>query len=382
VWVENITFDGPVADITRAGVFMLTLAALVSPYCFGPRPFSRAVTKPVPVVLAMVIAAVGATFAHLSYPSVVKAASLAIGVELTAQNGDPRLAIYLLSIATLMWTLASCVLAGAPSRRMIGAGIALVVLGGYAFRWPNHYLLPLLGLSLIAEASRTVRDEELDALPIAAQTPPIADATWSSFVGLVVAGLRRTFGEVHSLTTRGENDLVSTVFVGAKDGLAVRARVERYHGSVLALDIVVGKEIDEVRGATLVLWATPTAANGANPAGPPAAPVFRTTDGELDAKFRTRGSLLAFNALFDDALRARTVAQLDGWLAYWDKEGLRYRAYPGHGSPLDHPIPLSDLALNRPASAERLVAVFELLAELGARGVTPAPIEAPKELTE
>jgi hypothetical protein len=42
VWVEAITFDGPVADVTRLGVFTLTVAALVSPYCFGPRPFARA----------------------------------------------------------------------------------------------------------------------------------------------------------------------------------------------------------------------------------------------------------------------------------------------------------------------------------------------------
>ena len=95
-----------------------------------------------------------------------------------------------------------------------------------------------------------------------------------------------------------------------------------------------------------------------------------------------RGSSLAFNKVFDEGLRARAIATLDGWLAYWEPEGLRYRVYPGRGAPLDHPIPLSDLALGRPASAERLVAVFELLVEIAARGVTPQPTEAPKELTE
>ena len=70
-------------------------------------------------------------------------ATLAIGVSLDQDQADPRLAIYLLAFATLSWTLASCALASSPARRQIGAGIAMIVLGGYAFKWTHHYLLPL-----------------------------------------------------------------------------------------------------------------------------------------------------------------------------------------------------------------------------------------------
>jgi hypothetical protein len=73
------------------------------------------------------------------------------------------------------------------------------------------------------------------------------------------------------------------------------------------------------------------------------------------------------------------IATLDGWLAYWDKEGVRYRVYPGRGAPLDHPMPLSDLALGRAATPERLVAVVELLVEIGVRVL---PAAAPAEPTE
>lgn len=379
LWPEN-AFDGPGITVTRLGVMALCLAALVSPYVFAPRPFARAVTRPMPIVFAMGIAALGAVIARTWYLTVANAASLAIGVEITQAHPDPRLALYLLAIATLAWTLASCAIAVSPARRMIGAGIALVVLGGYGFRWPNHYLLPLLGLAIVVDAVRRVRDEELSQMPIASETPPIADTAWSSYIGAVKAGLERTLSDVHTLTTRGDGGLSSTVIVGTKDGLPVRTRIERIDGSVIALDIVLGREIDELRGATLTLWAIPPRALGINPAGPPAAPLFRAGETAFDERFKMRGSAAAFNRLLDDGLRAGVVATLDGWLAYWEPEALRYRVYPGRGAPLDHPMPLSDLALARAASPDRLIGIVELLVAIAIRGVKVEPSTEPTTL--
>lgn len=385
VWPDTM-FDGPGIALTHAGVIALCFAALATPYCFAPRPFARAVTRPGPVLFAMAVAGAGALLARSGYPYLARGAMLAVGVELTSGQPDPRLAMYLLAVATLAWTLASCAGAASSARRAVGAGLALIVLGGFGFKWPHHYLLPLFGLVLISGAVRRVRDDELAAMPIVSETPPIADAAWSSYIALVTQGLRRVFGEVHSLTTRGEAGLTSSVIVGEAAGITVRMRIERIEGSVLALDVVLGREIDEVRGATLTVWAIAPRALGVNPAGPPAAPIFRTGDSPFDERFKTRGSAPAFHRLFDEGLRARAVATIDGWISYWDHESVRYRVYPGRGAPLDHPMPLSDLALGRAsATAERLVAVVELLVELASRGVRPTPasedMPEPTELT-
>jgi hypothetical protein len=378
LWPEN-TFDGPTVSIRHGGVLALSLAALASPYVFAPRPFARAVTRPIPVLFAMTVAAAGALIARTWYPQIAKVSVGALGIELAQGRGDPRMSIYLLAIATLAWTLASCFLARATARREIGAGIALVALGAHVFKYAHHYLLPLLGIALIADAVARVRNEEATELPLSRDAPTIGDAAWQRYVTALAQGLRRTLSDVHSLTTRGEGGLVSSLIVGEKAGLGVRTRIERVDGVVIGLDVVVGREIDEGRGATLSLWAMPVRGNGPNPAGPPAAPVFKSGDTAFDQRFKSRGSALVFNRLFDDGLRARAVATLDGWLAYWEPEGLRYRVYPGRGAPLDHPMPLSDLALDRPAAAERLIAVIELLVELGARGIKPA---SPAERTD
>ncbi|HEV7554577.1 MAG TPA: hypothetical protein VGO00_03920, partial [Kofleriaceae bacterium] len=359
----------------------LCIAALTSPYCFAPRPFARAVTRPIPVVIAMATAALGAVIARTWYPTVADLAKSALGIELDLERADRWLAIYLLAIATLVWTIASCAIAASQARRTIGLGLALVVLGGYAFQYPHHYLLPLLGLALVADATRRVRDEELSSLPIVCDTPPIVDTTWSTYIGAVTVGLRRTLADVHSLTTRSEANVQSSIVVGDKAGLQVRTRIERIDGCVLSLDVVVGREVDELRGATLTLHASAPRGTGTNPPGPPATPSFKSGDAAFDDHFRSRGNAAALAKLFDDGLRARAVTSIDGWLAYWDGEGLRYRVYPGRGAPIDHPMPLSDLSLGRSmTNAERVVSVVELLVEVASRGVKPTPPDDPVSL--
>lgn len=372
-------FDGPTRMLARAGLTTTCIAALITPYSFAPRPFARAVTRALPLVTAICVASITAVASRFWYPALAKIAKLTFGIELHTGRPDPQLALYLLALATLTWTVVSCAIANAASRRTVGCALALIVLGGYAFHWPHHFLLPLLGMVLLVEAGGRVRDEELAAMPIETDAPPVDDATWASYIGLVTQGLRRTLTDVHSLTTRGEGGLASSVIVGEASGLAVRVRIERIAGAAIALDVVLGAAVDELRGATLCLWAVPARDHGAAPPGPPAAPAFKTGDAELDARFIARGSSLAFARLFDEDLRARMLAALDGWLAYWDRESVRYRVYPGRGAPLDHPLPLADLAMGRvPANADRLLAVIELLVAIGQRAALPVASASPE----
>lgn len=374
-------FEGPGVELAHAGVVALCLAGLASPYCFAPRPFARAVTRPVPVVVAMMVAAVGTIVARGFYLQVARATSLAIGVELTTTQADPRLALYLLAIATLVWTLTACAMAESEARRRVGIGLALLLLGGHAFRWPHHYLLPLLGLVLLLDAARRVRDEEVASLAVTCDTPPIADATWSTYVGAVTQTLRRRLADVHSLTTRGDGGVTSSVIIGDAGGLPVRARIERVDGCVFALDVVIGRDVDELHPSTFTVQAQAPRAQGKGPPGPPASPAVRTGDAAFDARFKARGDARALAALLDAELRARAVTTLDGWLAYWAGHGVRYRVYPGRGAPIDQPMPLSDLALGRAATqVEQLVTVIELLADVAQRGRSAATAGAPAHL--
>jgi hypothetical protein len=396
LWFHTLTFvierleypDGvfhtpgaPGPTFAMLAILALALASLATPYCFAPRPFARAVSRPIPIVVAMAIAAAGAVVARVWYPPLAKLVNLAIGIELDRTSPDQKLALYLLAVATLAWTITACATASTSARRGIGLGIGFVLLGGYQFEFPHHFLLPLVGFTVIADAGRRVREQELDAMPYVADAPPVADPTWSSFVGASATELRRVLDSVHTLTMRGDGGLSSTMIVGSSRGFDVRTRIERLDGSVVALDVVIGREMDEVRGATLTLWASPPRGTGQNPQPPPAAPLFRAGDPAFDEKFRLRGNASVFAALFDDAARGRAITALDGWLAYWEREGLRYRVYPGRGAPLDHPLPLSDLALGRvPPNAERLVAVVELLVELATRVLEPE-VREPQELS-
>lgn len=377
-WSDGLWQD-VLLGVAGAGVMAMCLFAIVSPYVFAPRPLIRAMTRGWPIVVAMTAAVMSVVAVRAWYPDVVRGVALATGVTLRSPRIDPRLALYLLALATLAWTLASCAIATTGARRQIGQGIALVALGGYAFQWAHQYLLPLVGLALIADAASRVRAQELADLPPKITTPPITDAAWLSYVTAVKAHLETVVGAngIHTLTTRGDAGGQTSQIIGQRDGIAVRIRIERFEGSVISLDIVAGLEFDERSPATWRLWAVHPRSMGTHPHGPPAKPRFSSGDASFDGRFRLSGKAAAFHRLFDATIRARATTTLDGWLAYWDRGGLRYRVYPGRGAPLEHPLPLSDLALGSPATPERLIAVIVLLLDIAARDRDLDPLDEP-----
>lgn len=374
LWNEDQMLGGEArAGMARWARTALAFAAIASPYCMAPRPFARAMTRILPFLVALIVAGVGAAALRLDYLTTVRAVNNVLGLDLRVDAPQDQIALYLLAFATLTWTVIACVTAPSPARRRLGFGLALLVMAGYGFAWPAAFVTAGLGLMLLADGAVKVRAEERAAfLPV---TPPIDDDTWQAFVGHTVAGLRRLTGDasaVSAVSVRGEGDHTSTVIVTERHGVAVRLRIERMAHAVVVLDVVCGREVDPGRPATWTAVARSSGLGGAHPEPPSAGPVVRADDPPFDDRFRCRGDRGSLLDLLDAELRARAAAGLDGWLAYWEGQSLRHRVFPGQGAPMDHPLPLSELAVARratPENAERLIMVLELCAEIAARGL-------------
>jgi hypothetical protein len=374
LWSEDELYGGRVKESfamwARAA---LALAAIASAYCLSPRPLARYATRLFPFLVAVVIATLGATLLRYDYVETVRAANRVFNLDLRTDVAQDQLALYLLALATVVWTIVSCLTADAPGRQRIGGGLALLVLLGHGFAWPMSFVAGAVGLMMLADGALVVREQE-DTSYVAA-TPPIDDEAWQGYVGQVVSSLRRGEGtgapaSVSAVSVRGEGQSSSTVIVTERRGVPVRIRVERVGRAVVVLDLVCGRDVDVARNATWSVLARD--GRGSHPEPPAAGSAFRTDDLAFDERFRARGDRASLLRLLDDGLRARAASSMDGWLAYWEGESLRHRVYPGVGAPLDQPLPLSDLAVRRsasPGAAERLVALVELCCELAARGL-------------
>ena len=386
VWSEEAADltspNGKIKMLTRTGASALCLAAIASPYCFGPRPLARAVIRIPPVVVAMVVAAGCAMLTRSYYPDVVELVRHATGVPMTTDQPDPQRALYILSFATLCWTLVSCVIADAEPRRRLGLGLALIVLGGYhEVVWPAYYAVITVGWFTIVDAIPELSPaEQVERITVA--TPPVEDRIWQAWVTTLVGGLRAAGHHVHALTARGEHDAMTTVVSGDIAHRPFRMRIERIGGSVVVVDARFGREMGE-QAATFTLAARPEGLRDAHPEPPAAAPKLELGDAAFDGRFKTRGDRAALDAALDEGIRARLTATMDGWLAAWGHESVRLRIYPGRGAPIDHPIPLSDLAVRRagPDAADRLITTITVLADIATR-VLPALAPEPEVLDD
>ena len=90
------------------------------------------------------------------YKAAMDLASLGVGVDLMPGVSNNDMALYLLALATLGWTFTACAIAESEARREVGMGLGLVVLGGYGFAWPMHFLLGVVGLLVMYDASARV----------------------------------------------------------------------------------------------------------------------------------------------------------------------------------------------------------------------------------
>lgn len=387
--------------VQRLGQWTMVMAALVSPYCFAPRPFMRSAARLAPLAVATFVGVIGVVIVRQHYEVGMRLAHHGLGVELGPGAPSEFLALYLIALGTITWTLAACLTADSVSRRDIGVGLALVVVGGYGFDWPLQYLVSMVGLMTIGAATVRVAEEERSQASYepAFRAPPIADAVWKGYVAKVVAALSPASAagpkgdgdddddgsdgsaspSVKTVTVRGDNERATTHIVAQRHGVEVAMRIERYQDSIAAIEIRCGRDPQPDATPQWTLYARPERllGIGAHPE-PPAtpAPVQKVADPPFEQRFRVRDAGGFTAALLDEALRARAIALIDGWLAYWDGRGLVYCVCPGHGAPLDHPIPITELAFRGTGaepSVERLVRVVDLLATMASRALKSDP---------
>jgi hypothetical protein len=365
--------------VQHLGQWSMVFAALVSPYCFAPRPFFRSAGRLAPLAIGAFVGIVGAVILRKHYEVGMLMASRGLGIDIGPAVPTTFMALYLMALGTITWTLTSCFIADSHARRDIGVGIALVVVGGYGFSWPLQYLVALIGLITIAEATSRVAAEEtgIASRDATFSAPPISDEVWHAYVMAVVAALRGSSGgrggKTNTVTSHPEEGVSTTHIVTERAGIPVRLRIDRVTESIVGIDIVCGREPGEADDPTWTLYARPERllGVGAHPEPPEVdAPAKKTGDQPFDQRFRVRDPGVVTDRLMDDGLRARATALVDGWMAYWDHGGLRYRVYPGHGAPLDHPIPITELAFRgtgAPPAVERMVTLLDLLADISTR---------------
>lgn len=419
---EEAVMTGVPERIAAYGQWMMVLAALLSPYCFAPRPFVESAGRLAPLAMAAFVGLVGALVMRHTAAVGVRIASDGLGVDLGPGAPGSQVALYLVALGSITWTLSACYLSPSPARRRIGVGLGLVAAAGYGFDWPLQYLAGLVGFLTIAEGLGDAPAEERAGRrwdEVRFVTPPIVAEAWQAYVVALVDALRARGLKASTVSVEDPAMLGDAAEVAAAEGAAplpraqamaarddaaarppreprvdglsrthvllvdaapvpIRLLVERMNGSVRLVEVVCGGDPRGVGAPPAWTLEARPERRLAVPVHPPppdtAAPVVRTGDLAFDRRFRMRDAGGHADRLLDEGQRARATALLDGWLAFWPGEALIYRVVPGHGAPLDNPIPISDLAFRGAiwdGAVDRLVTVLELLMQLAGRAWPP-----------
>ena len=360
--------------LREVGQHAVALTALAAPLWLGPRPLLRALSRPGPMVVSAFVASIGAVILRKHYEVGMELAARGLGMELGPGAPPETMALYVSAAAAAVWTVSACITSDSRARRSIGLGLALIVAGGYGFAWPLQYMCGVVGMLTIAGGAMRVQEEEsqLAVPPPRFSTPPIPDAVWEAYVSRLMTAL-----SARRHIRRG-NGHEQTVLSGQRNEIPFSLRLsrgpDRQGGAGLeSIDLVFGggdHEPPDAPSWTMLARAAGLMAAGAHPPPPNVAgPRTQTGDAVFDGRFRLHDAAGLTPRLLDEDLRVRAAATLDGWVAVWPERALLYRVHPGRGAPLDHPVPVTELAFRAPAepSVERLVGVVDLIADLAGK---------------
>ncbi len=425
---EEVLWGDGAETVHRIGQWAMVLLALISPYFFAPRPLVHAASRLAPAAGALIVGVVGLFILRNFYEVGMRMAHHGLGIDIGPGAPAEFLALYLLALSTMAWTVIACVGAESAARRDIGVGLGLFVMAGYGFSWPIQYLVGTVGLLTLSDAATRLREQEGERHATGFPLPPIADSVWHEYVthvaGLVartadvvqierLLGTRHLGGEALTRLSAREPERVETDHISAQvpvqgGQLQLDLYVQRVDGAVSMLEIIcaprggttrapslgdaVVERIDKA-GRKQIDWQEPWMPRwtlyafpekllgiGAHPEPPPCSgPVCKVDDAAFSERFRLRDAGGLSERLLDAGLRARASALVDGWIGFWSHGRLQYRLHPGQGAPLDHPIPVTELAFRGAGSsrsAERLATLVELLVDIATRGL-PSDVHAP-----
>jgi hypothetical protein len=347
--------------LREAGQWAVALGSLGAAFCFAPRPLLRSLTRPGPLVIASFISTVVAEVLVRHQDVGMELASRGLGIELGPAPPPTVITTFVVAAFAVTWTLVNTLSSPVPARRMLGAGFALVVLGGYGFAWPLELLTVAAGVLALTKATGRLPLEEEDQ---ADEAPVIPEPVWQAYVD----ALARQLGAERAAPAPGAGpDSSETRLSGVRRDTRFKIDFLRPGRQLRAIQIDVAPSESIPAGPPV--WTLATRAGG-HPQPPAAGPPERTGDAAFDRRFRTADAGGMTARLLDEGLRARAAALLDGWVAIWPDGTARWQVYPGRGAPLDHPVPQTELALrggDLARAGERLVLVLDLLVELSKR---------------
>lgn len=372
----------------------LVVAGIAMPLCFAPRPILRSLTSTGPLTISLVVSLMGALILRQHFEVGWRLAERGLSLDLGPGIPADVIALAVVALGAVAWTLATCYMAPSRARGEIGIGISLVIMGGLiiAGGFPARYLLTVAGLLVLGDATTRVREQEQhlgDGASAGFAAPPISADAWQRYVHTLVAHLRgdsSNNADGSAVTVGGEAELVTTHVVTMRDEVQVRVSVWLRNGSITGIDVscgTVSRFLAEMPEPGWTMYARPerTVGQHAHP-HPPSCPrpAHTTGDASFDRRFAVRGSAAATDELMNDQLRSRATSLLDGWIAFWPEHGLLYRVHPGRGAPLDHPIPITELAFrgeDADLNVDRLVGIIDLLAAIAARALPADKLRAP-----
>jgi hypothetical protein len=372
---EQALWNGLPERIQSLGQWLLVVAAINAPLFFARRHLLRMLTRPAPLAVAVFIGLVGTVVLRQNYEVGMELAMLGLGIDI-GPGAPPRvIAFYIAALVLGTWTLLACLTDESPAQQRLGVGLGLVFVAGYSFQWPFQFMVCTVGLFAIGDAARQIAVEppapDSGRAP-RFRSPPIAAPVWQAYVSALVQALRadpRGAGDTSTVTVRSEGGGARTHVVTRLGDVPVKLTVERDDDSIVFIDIACGGDQPGHEPPVWTLEARPQGRLVGRHPEPPrcSAAARRTGDEGFDRRFKLRAP--SGPPPLDEDLRVRATAVLDGWVACFPGAHLRARVFPGRGAPLDHPIPITELAFRGADAApgvSRLVTLLAFLAELAA----------------